>query len=558
MNEPLSALLLADFNLSNFADLLTYDVVPPQVSVVQAPYGQVQAVLLDEGHDAWKNNPDVALIWTSPQAASPSWAARRAGGHVALDSHLAEVDSYCKLIESAHRRVRFTFVPTFSLAPEFGMGGPLDLHGEEGDAYALAAMNLRLMERLSSLAGVYPLNTQRWIEAAGPRACHPKLWYMAKTPFGPVVFQGAVADVKSALNGLTGRARKLIVLDLDNTLWGGIVGDVGWQNIALGGHDAEGEAFVDFQRALKSLQRRGVLLAIVSKNEEAVALEAIEGHPEMVLRRSDFCGWRINWKDKAANVDELVRELNLGLQSVVFIDDNPVERARVQEALPEVMVPEWPDDPMLYRHTLSNLRCFDTGRRTKEDIDRTAMYQAQQARSELKAQFASLDEWLRTLHTRVKVSPLNEADLVRAAQLLNKTNQFNLTTRRLSEQELTAWVAGGDRHVWTFRVTDKLGDSGLTGIASLDIEGDNAQIEDLVLSCRVMGRRIEETMLHVLLAFAAERGLKRLSAQYLPTAKNKPCLSFLESASARATADGHCFSWNAQDDYPLPLGIALE
>ena len=169
----------------------------------------------------------------------------------------------------------------------------------------------------------------------------------------------AAADIRAAFVGLRGAAKKLLVLDLDDTLWGGIVGDAGWENLRLGGHDPQGESFADFQRAIKNLKRRGVVLALVSKNEESVALEAIRNHPEMVLKEDDFVGWRINWTDKARNIAELATELNLGLQSVVFIDDNPVERARVREALPEVFVPEWPEDKLLYASAFGQLRCFD-------------------------------------------------------------------------------------------------------------------------------------------------------------------------------------------------------
>ena len=243
---------------------------------------------------------------------------------------------------------------------------------------------------------------------------------------------------------------------------------------------------------------------------------------------------------------------------MVFLDDSPVERARVQGALPEVLVPELPADRMLYRQTLMSLPCFNVGRVTDEDAGRTEMYRAERTRGKLKAQFASLDDWLVTLETRVRAESLERANLARAAQLLNKTNQFNLTTRRLAEQELLDWQASGDRHVWTFRVADKLGDSGLTGLASLEIEGDGGRIVDWVLSCRVFGRRIEEAMLHVLLGYAGERELKQVHADFVPTAKNKPCLTFLESAAARATRDGQRFTWNVADRFALPNGITLE
>src|SRR5207249_4608997 len=188
------------------------------------------------------------------------------------------------------------------------------------------------------------------------------------------VLQEAARDIKGAVQAIRGESRKLLVLDLDDTLWGGSVGEIGWQNIKLGGHDAVGEAYVDFQRVLKSLLNRGNLLAIVSKNQESVALAALENHPEMVLRPGDFAGWRINWRDKAENIVELVSELNVGLQSVVFIDDNPAERALVAEALPEVLVPQWPESPLLYSAALHDLRCFDRPCLTDEDLTRSQMY----------------------------------------------------------------------------------------------------------------------------------------------------------------------------------------
>ena len=210
------------------------------------------------------------------------------------------------------------------------------------------------------MSNAYPLDTGRWLAATGAGAFNPQLWYMGKVPFANAVFQEAAADIRAGLEALSGRSRKLIVLDLDDTMWGGIVGDVGVEQIKLGEHDPIGEAFVDFQNTLRTRRNRGILLAIVSKNEHDIAMQAIAEHLEMVLRPHDFVGWRINWRDKAQNILELVEELNLGLQSVVFIDDNPAERARVAEALPEALVPDWPRD--VASHWL-NRRVFRPRRR---------------------------------------------------------------------------------------------------------------------------------------------------------------------------------------------------
>jgi FkbH-like protein len=424
-----------------------------------------------------------------------------------------------------------------------------------GVTRALLAMNLRLMDRLEAASGVFVLNAQRWIESAGRTAQQPKLWYLGKIPFHADVFAEAARDIKAALSGLSGGARKLLVLDLDDTVWGGIVGDAGWENLRLGGHDSVGEAFVDFQHAAKNLKRRGVVLAIASKNDEAVALEAIRSHSEMVLREDDFVAWRINWQDKARNIADLASELNLGLQSVVFIDDNPVERARVREALPEVFVPEWPEDKLLYASTLRALRCFDTPSLSKEDLERTELYTAERKRESLRVEVGSVDDWLKGLNIVVRVAPVTATNLARTTQLLNKTNQLNLSTKRYTEGELSAWVASADHELWTVSVADRFGDAGLTGIVSVEYEAEQAIVSDFVLSCRVMGRKIEETLLHLAVSAARRRGLPRVRARYLPTKKNKPCLEFFQRSGFEAS--GNDFLWDASRDYGCPDVIHL-
>jgi FkbH-like protein len=383
------------------------------------------------------------------------------------------------------------------------------------------------------------------------------LWYRGKIAFGNDVYREAVKDIKCALRGIQGDSRKIIILDLDNTLWGGVVGDLGWENIILGGHDPLGEAYADFQMALKSLTNRGILLGIVSKNEETIALEAINRHPEMRLQLKDFAGWKINWQDKAQNIVDLVSDLNLGIQSAVFIDDNPVERARIREALPEVLVPEWPDDCMLYKSTLLRLRCFDTPSISKEDIERTKMYANEKQRENLKKSLSSLDDWLSSLEIKINVEELNEANLPRTVQLLNKTNQMNLTTRRMTDKELIGWVQEDNHKLWVFRVSDKFGNSGLTGIISLSVEDDYCQIVDFILSCRVIGRKVEETMLFTAIQYAKVQGLKNIKAEYIPTPKNKPCLDFWKKSVFQYDVNSNTFTWDVRNTYELPEQIEL-
>ena len=277
----------------------------------------------------------------------------------------------------------------------------------------------------------------------------------------------------------------------------------------------------------------------------------------MVLRLEDFAAWRINWRDKAQNLLEVLSELNLGPESVVFIDDNPAERARVKESLPGVLVPDWPEDPLLSPATLLSLRCFEIPSLSREDLTRTAMYLSENQRRDLKQSVGSLEEWLRRLAIRVEVEELRPANLQRAAQLLNKTNQMNLSTRRMSEAELMAWAGPKHRRLWTLRVSDRFGDAGLTGIVSLEIQDRKAQIVDFILSCRVLGRKIEETMLATAIRQAQALGAQEVYARYVPTPKNKPCLDFFKSAAPRLLPQGELFSWDAGHPFPLPDHIEL-
>ena len=553
-----SGLAISDFNLDNFAGYLNHDPNAPTVEMVVAPYGQVASLVVDPQSNYWNHPYDFILVWTQPQSVIPSFNEVLQFKTTPIQQLLSEVDDYAALLLQLQDRANMVFVPTWVLPPHYRGFGMLDMKHEFGVTNLLMRMNLRLAEHFEQAPHVYPFHAERWMASAGIKAFNPKLWYMAKVPFGNDVFKTAVKDVKAALRGIAGQAKKLVVVDLDDTLWGDIVGDVGWEQIRLGGHDPVGEAHVDFQRALKALTHKGILLGIVSKNEEEVALEAIERHPEMVLKADDFAAWRINWNDKAQNIVDLVDELNLGTQSVVFIDDNPIERARVREALPEVFVPEWPEDKLLYQKALLDLDCFDVPSISQEDIARNEMYKVEKQREQLKRQLSSLDDWLMTIDMQVKIEELNETNLARTTQLFNKTNQLNLSTRRMSEAELVDWAAADHRKLWTCRVSDKFGDLGLVGIISFETHQRQGSIVDFVLSCRAMGRKVEETMVYTVLEHAKSLDIDEVRATYLPTAKNKPCLDFWKRSGFSCDETSQTFTWNILKDYPLSPHLTLE
>ncbi len=553
MDSPKSrGLIISDFNTEALSGLLKNSPQLPAIEAEVIPFGQVLPVLLERGHPCWQKEYDFILIWTQPDAVINAFQELTHFQPVTQETILSEVDEFAQAILNITGHTRQILIPTWTF-PTFSRGlGILDVKSRRGIANTLMRMNLRLAETFEEVQNVHLLNAQKWIESTGKNSFNPKFWFLSKVPYDLQIFREAVDEIKASLQTIRGESKKMIIVDLDNTLWGGTVGEIGWESLILGGHDPIGEALVDFQKGLKALANSGIILGIASKNEESSALEAIQNHPEMVLRLTDFAGWRINWNDKAQNIVDLTQELNLGLQSVLFIDDNPAERARVKEALPEVLVPDWPEDKMLYKKTLMGLKCFDSPALTAEDGRRTQMYQQEHQRQAMRSRIGSLEDWLKTLNLRITVEKLSEANLQRVTQLLNKTNQMNLSTRRMTENELWEWTNSKHRKLWTFRVADKFGDSGLTGLASLEINGKIGTIVDFILSCRVFGRKIEEAMLHTVLEHARAQQLDEVRARYIQTAKNKPCLDYLNTSPLRYDPHQDLYIGKAEQSFALP------
>jgi FkbH-like protein len=546
-----SCLILSDFNAENLSGYLNNDPTlgtnKVKIHSSCAPYGAVQSLLLDRTASEWDKHYDALIVWTLPEIISPNYADASHFKPAKLGDVLDDVDRFSNQIKETCDKASCVIIPTWS-KPFYNRGAGILDRSPGGLADLIARMNLRLVDNLADNKQVFVIDIERCLIAAGKYSFNPKMWYLAKVPFSHEVFQSLADEIKNVLDAFLTGPKKLLVLDLDNTLWGGIVGDAGWENLSLGGHDPKGEAFVDFQRNIKALTRRGVVLGVVSKNTKEVALQAIDSHPEMVLRRNDFAGWRINWDDKAKNLIELVDELNLGLQSVVFIDDNPVERSRVAEALPEVYVPEWPEDAMLYSQALLSLGCFDSPLFSTEDATRASMYAAERQRTASKSELGSVDEWLSSLEIVITWEEFKVENSTRILQLINKTNQFNLSTRRLTPDAFDHWIQQKENKLYSLRVKDRYGDSGLVGIVSVTIKGKETQVVDLILSCRVFGRKIEYLLLEKALVEAKLADCSGLTVRYLPTEKNKPTLSFLNQIDAAQEGPDYFFP----SDFKIP------
>ncbi len=350
-----------------------------------------------------------------------------------------------------------------------------------------------------------------------------RLWYLARCRLSREAMKALAQSTVSLLRGWMGLTRKCVVLDLDNTLWGGVIGEDGIEGIALG-EEGIGLAFAEFQDELLNLTRKGIVLAICSKNNEEDALAVFRRHPSMRLKEAHFAAWRINWRDKAANIRDLAAELNLGLESFVFIDDNPAERSLVRAELPEVLVPEWPQDPASFKSTLLDLAAIHLLRVsiTEEDRARTSMYRAEgERRNLLESSGGSLERYYHSLEMTARIGLADSFTIPRIAQLTQKTNQFNLTTRRYSEAQILLLSEAPDTLVLWLGLSDRFADNGIVGVIILrQVSAGEWSIDTLLLSCRVIGRTVENAFLGVACGMLTAHGAEYLTGEYHPTRKN--------------------------------------
>jgi FkbH-like protein len=348
----------------------------------------------------------------------------------------------------------------------------------------------------------------------------PVQWNIGKFPFSHDVVPLYADALCRVVMAAKGKAKKCLVLDLDNTLWGGVIGDDGMTGIVLAQGDAVGEAFQAIQRTALALRERGVVLAVSSKNDEAVARQVFREHPDMLLREEHIAVFQANWKDKASNLRAIAETLNIDVSALVFLDDNPAERQQIRLELPDVGVPELPPSPEYYPVMLLAAGYFESLQFTADDRARAAQYQQNAARSVALGTASDMGAYLESLNMIAHVARFDEAGRARITQLINKTNQFNLTTRRYGEAEVAAFEVDPDAFGLQVRLQDRFGDNGMISVVLCRRDGADWTIDTWLMSCRVLNRRLEEQVLNVLHAVAREQGIRRLVGLYRPTAKN--------------------------------------
>lgn len=552
--------VISDYNIENLVALFNNDKGLPACEVISSPYGQVQQSLMSNSEEIWRKKTSLAIIWTCLETVSPSFKLLTMNSSVTLESIENDLKEFCDLIIDSSKKTNNLFIPFWINVFSHRRVGPYDFIPGTGISGTIQYANNFVRNYLRDYKNIFFFNTDLWAIDDRYDLKSQKLWYMSKTLYSKQTFVRAINDFKSTIRTLKGETRKLLILDLDNTLWGGIVGDDGLENLNLGGHSPVGEAFSEFQKSILALKNKGILLAICSKNDEKIALDAIENNQEMILKKNDFSSWQINWDDKAKNIQKITQDLNLGLQSVVFLDDSPFERGIVREMLPEVFVPEMPENPYDYRKFLSELDCFDVVNISDEDRARSDSFKLERERKKINDESDSFETWINKLELKVNIENLNENNIKRASQLLNKTNQMNLKTRRLSENELTSWESKEGNHFWCFNVRDRFGEYGLTGLFGVTIQDQSALVTDFVLSCRVMGRGVENAMLDYIFNQIKCDFPEVISVifNYEKTKKNRPMFEYLSNSALTNHPDCHkTFLWNFERDFPTLSSIQV-
>jgi FkbH-like protein len=395
----------------------------------------------------------------------------------------------------------------------------------QGNHQQVEKLRLWWQEQLNKIEGIHVLDLAGVIEQIGRMNSHdPSLEAVARAPYSQLLYQELGIEIVRLVRSIIMPAKKVVALDCDGILWGGILGEDGIDGIVLS-NEHPGRSFRLLQEMILALKKRGVLLVLVSKNEEADVWNVFDNHPEMLLRRSDIAGYRINWAQKSANLYELAQELNLGLDSFVFVDDSPVERLEIETTVPEVTVVPMPKEPARYCETLSKLWCFDSSNTTEEDMIRTDFIAMEQKRRDLQQSTTGLQSYLESLNLVAEIRFASQRDLSRVAQLTQKTNQFNLSLIRRSLTEIQELHASTS--ILVLNLKDCFGDYGLVGLAILKEEDNCMFVDTFLMSCRALGRGAEEAFLCTLFDFAAKKGLEKIIARYNSGVRNEQVKTFL-------------------------------
>ena len=494
--------------------------------------------MLDPSSALYAFAPRIVVLALNTASAAPQLWAPADDSEDALRATADEtVERLASLIRAFRAASQADLIFHLLDSPDLTTRGSLETKAF-GQRAAIASVNERLCTLAGSMRGVHPLDYDALVARHGRREWFDEgKWEQFRLPATAPNLRHIADEWLRFIQPAIGAIVKAAVIDLDDTLWKGVLGEDGVAKLRMGA-DPPGTPYRAVQRALLALRERGIVLAICSKNDESDAIEVLEKHPDMLLRPAHFAAMRINWLDKAENVRSIAEELNIGLDAIAFIDDHPVERAEVRAMLPQVKVLDLPADPPKFSRIILESPFFQrVTAASAEDRLRTQLYKEQAARAKMLASVGSKEEFFRSLGQVAEIAAANDLTLGRVAQLTQKTNQFNLTTRRYAEADIARFAADAQCSVLTIKVSDRLGDNGIVGAAIARDNGDACEVDTFLLSCRVIGRGIETAFIAYIADRARLRGKSRLVGMFCPTAKNEPAKHFYEDHGFRHIAD---------------------
>lgn len=527
VSQSIAINFLRNFTVEGMAPYLDYHGLQAgiQPRITFGEYDSVQQEILNQDSHLYRSAPDLIVLalhletylpdgWSNPWSADEVMA-----GLATLYDSAAENTSALILIN--------TFVPPSQA--DFGISATRGLFSHHDQV-------LRLNQLIRDFVAGNPTrfllsDWERYLRLVGAaEALDHRFWYMSKAPFKKAFLDLYALDIIKIAKALKGRAKKCLVLDCDNTLWGGVVGEDGVGGIKLDRHNYPGNVFYDFQKSVLNLHKRGVLICLSSKNNEQDVWDVLDKHPDCLLKREHLSAWRVNWDDKATSLGGLAAELNIGIDSFVFVDDNPMECGLIGEAHPSVTVLQVPEKIYMLPQLLTVNSLFDTLVVSNEDLQRAQMYRDEASRKQGQARFENLDQYLASLAISISVHRATADEVPRVAQLTQKTNQFNLTTRRYSERNIEAMCGNAEFAVLSLAVRDRFGDSGLTGVLIARKDGSVGVIDSLLLSCRILGRGIEQVFVaRALELLAPALQVSSWQAEYIATQKNEQVAGFWPS-----------------------------
>lgn len=553
--------LLGSFTLNGMEETLRIKCSEIQVGCNSyvAGYNQYNQEILNKESSLYKFSPDVVFLVLDARSILGklfhlTYSVSESDRRQFVQNKVSDIFN---LIKSFTSYSKAKLILTNLAVPTYSPYGIYETKMSYGLQEMVNDCNRQILEYVKNIESVYLYNFDSFVTRIGEKNVFDfKQFFLGDMQISFDYIPYLIDDFVGYVKAVLGLSKKCIVLDLDNTLWGGIVGEDGFEGIKLG-NDPVGKAFVEFQKVLLALHKRGIILAINSKNNFDDAIHVIRDHFDMVLKEEHFACMKINWNDKTQNMKEIANELNIGLDSMVFFDDDPVNREYIRASFPQILTVEIPKDVSQYAPLLMSLNDFDTLKITEEDLGRGNMYLQEKQRKDLQQQATNLDDFLEQLEIKLKIKKANNFTIPRISQLTLKTNQFNLTTKRYQDEDIKKFLDGG-HWVGCVQVEDKFGDSGITGVFIVKKNTTEWFIDTFLLSCRIMGRGIENGILAQILKKAKESGVKTVVGEFIPTKKNAPSENFLSDYGFKKIGQYWVFDINNPIKIPKHLDCSVE